>query len=446
MNTDEPGTNRTAPADPGWRQLRPLLLRLHFYAGVLVAPFLVVATLTGLLYVFTPQLEQLLYEEQLHVPPAAVTQPLSDQVATARAAMPGTELRAVRPAPTPTDTTQVIFEAPDLPESHYRTVFIDPHTAEIRGILHTYGSSQALPMRAWIDNLHRQLLLGEPGRIYSELAASWLWVIVLGGLVLWLSRRRPDRRSLLLPKLRDRGRRRTLSWHGALGLWAAIGLLFLSATGLSWSLYAGQNISALRAALNWETPTVNTELPHRSTADIGIDRVHQIALEHGLSGPVEITPPEDGSAYQVQQVQRSWPTKQDAIAVDPATGEITETLRFADYPLMAKLTRWGIDAHMGLLFGLPNQLLLAALGIALLLLIFWGYRMWWQRRPDGLGRPPARGTWRRVPGRVLAPVIAAAVLIAHALPVFGVSLLLFLAIDGVLGWLHRRRAQLTTGG
>src|SRR5690606_23754976 len=212
------------------------------------------------------------------------------------------------------------------------------------------------------------------------------------------------------------------------------------------SLYAGQNISALRAALNWETPTVNTELPHRSTADIGIDRVHQIALEHGLSGPVEITPPEDGSAYQVQQVQRSWPTKQDAIAVDPATGEITETLRFADYPLMAKLTRRGIDAHMGLLFGLPNQLLLAALGIALLLLIFWGYRMWWPPRPGGLGRPPARGTWRRVTGRVLAPVIAAAVLIAHALPVFGVSLLLFLAIDGVLGWLHRRRAQLTTGG
>ena len=91
--------------------------------------------------------------------------PLSDQVATARAAMPGTELRAVRPAPTPTDTTQVIFEAPDLPESHYRTVFIDPHTAEIRGILHTYGSSQALPMRAWIDNLHRQLLLGEDPRV-----------------------------------------------------------------------------------------------------------------------------------------------------------------------------------------------------------------------------------------------------------------------------------------
>lgn len=38
---------------PGRAALRPLALRLHFYAGVLVAPFLVVACLTGLAYVFS---------------------------------------------------------------------------------------------------------------------------------------------------------------------------------------------------------------------------------------------------------------------------------------------------------------------------------------------------------------------------------------------------------
>jgi uncharacterized iron-regulated membrane protein len=30
----------------------------------------------------------------------------------------------------------------------------------------------------------------EPGRLYTELAASWLWVLVLGGLVLWWQRLR----------------------------------------------------------------------------------------------------------------------------------------------------------------------------------------------------------------------------------------------------------------
>ena len=50
-----------------WAQLRPLVLRLHFYAGVLVAPFLLVATVSGLLYVWTPQVEQVLYADQLRV-------------------------------------------------------------------------------------------------------------------------------------------------------------------------------------------------------------------------------------------------------------------------------------------------------------------------------------------------------------------------------------------
>lgn len=48
---------------------------------------------------------------------------------------------------------------------------------------------------------------------------------------------------------------------------------------------------------------------------------------------------------------------------------------------MAKLTRWGVDFHMGILFGLANQLLLIAFGVALCVLIIWGYRMWWMRRP-----------------------------------------------------------------
>ncbi|WP_243790060.1 PepSY domain-containing protein [Saccharopolyspora gloriosae] len=431
-----------------WAVLRPLVLRLHFYAGVFIAPFLVIAALTGMLYVFTPQLEQAFYAHELHVPAAATTTPLSEQIAVAQTVRPGEQLQAVRPGATPTDTTQVIFKAPDLPDSYQRTVFIDPHTTEIRGDLVTYGSGQALPLRAWIDNLHRGLHLGDTGRLYSELAASWLWVVVLGGVALWIGRPRRNRRarSLLAPELRPAGRRRVLSWHGAVGLWAALGLLFLSATGLTWSVHAGENVTAARAQLSWETPAVTAQLPSPPSSDVGIDRVHQAALGAGLDGQVEITPPEGaGSAYTVQQQGRTWPTKQDQVAVDPSTGTITETVRFADYPLMAKLARWGVDAHMGLLFGLVNQLLLVGLMLALLSMIFWGYRMWWLRRPtrgDGrIGRPPERGVWRRIPGRIMAPIIVGAAFVAYFLPLLGASLLVFLVVDIVLG----SRARRSTG-
>ncbi|CCQ18212.1 PepSY-associated TM helix domain-containing protein [Rhodococcus sp. IEGM 1401] len=71
----------------------------------------------------------------------------------------------------------------DVPEGYGRTVFVDPYTAQVRGELTTFG--EWLPVRAWIDELHRNLHLGDLGRNYSELAASWLWVVALGGLVLW---------------------------------------------------------------------------------------------------------------------------------------------------------------------------------------------------------------------------------------------------------------------
>lgn len=422
-----------------WSVLRPLLLRLHFYAGICVAPFLVVAALTGLLYVFTPQLEQHFYARELHVPAAAGQRPLAEQVTAARTALPDRTLTGVRPAPTPTDTTQVVFAGdPGRSDSYHRTIFIDPHTAAVRGNLETYGDTQALPLRTWIDNLHRGLQLGDPGRLYSELAASWLWVVVLGGLALWIGNRR--RRRLLTPELRPAGRRRVLSWHGAVGLWAAIGLLFLSATGLTWSQYAGENITALRQQLSWEDPSVPTQLHSAPAGDIGIDRVHQIALQHGLTDPMQISPPDQpGSAYTAQEMQRHWPTQQDQLAIDPGTGAITGNVQFADYPLMAKLARWGIDAHMGLLFGLPNQLLLAALALGLVSVIFWGYRMWWLRRPTrGFGRTPTRGAWRRVPGKIMAPIVLGTAVIAYWVPLLGASLLLFLLVDVLLGLRARR--------
>ncbi|MEU5262233.1 PepSY-associated TM helix domain-containing protein [Amycolatopsis sp. NPDC021455] len=411
-----------------WAAVRPLLLRLHFYAGVFVGPFLLVAAVTGLAYIWTPQVERAGYDHELHVPAAPGVAPLAQQAAVAKAAVPDGTVTGIRPGPTPTDSTQVIFTRPGLEPSYHHTVFVDPHTGEIRGQLETYGSGQALPLRAWLDGLHANLQLGDFGRWYSELAASWLWVVVLAGIALWAgSRKRKKSRS---------ARGRLLSWHRLTGLAIAAGMVFLSATGLTWSEHAGDNISELRAQLDWTTPSVSTALPAAAPAgaDVGVDAVRAATSQAGLADPVEIRPPSaPGKAYVVAQVGRSWPTQADSMAVDPATGRITDTLRFADYSPAAKLSRWGIDAHMGLLFGVVNQIVLTALAAGLIAVIMWGYRMWWLRRPTRsdarVGRPPGRGAWRRIPGRVLAPFLVVTAVVGYYLPVFGLSLLAFLVVD-----------------
>ncbi|MDY3049911.1 MAG: PepSY-associated TM helix domain-containing protein, partial [Rothia sp. (in: high G+C Gram-positive bacteria)] len=248
----------SAPA--AW--LYALARRLHFYAGILIAPFIAVAAASGALYALAPQIEKIAYRQVLTVEATETRLSINQQVALANA-YAGQELPvAVRPAVDPGTTTRVMYADPSLGESTTRAVFLDPGSGQILGDYPVYGSSGSLPFRTWVSGLHSNLHLGEAGRLYSELAASWLWVIAVSGLLLWGLRARKLKRKkdAFIPRPGLRGYLRTLSRHSALGVWLAAGLLFLSATGLTWSTYAGANVSSLRAALSWTTPTVDTSL------------------------------------------------------------------------------------------------------------------------------------------------------------------------------------------
>lgn len=447
MVTTEPAppTPSRTGVDRWWTGLWPLLVRLHFYVGLFVGPFLLIAATTGLLYTLTPQIERFVHADALTAQVSGPAVPLRDQVAAATATQPGLTVTEMRPASAPGATTRVTFDAPDLPDDYARTVFVDPATAQVQTTLDTYG--EWLPVRAWFDDLHRTLLLGDVGRIYSEMAASWLWVLALSGLALWTIRSRPDKRlrRLLVPSTAGSGRARLRTWHGALGTWAAIGMVFLSATGLTWSQFAGANVSTLRAELSWSTPTVSSRLSSSTepsgTLGVQADRVLASARTAGVTGPVELVPGERGEAWSVTQTTRSWPTRQDSAAVDPATGSVTEVLRFDDWPLAAKLARWGVDAHMGLLFGLVNQIVLALLAVAIIAIVLLGYRMWWRRRPlNGGGAGPPGAPAKPSLGAV-ATIGAVAVLVGLAVPLLGASLIGFLLLDaGVQAWRSRGTA------
>lgn len=473
-----PADQRVKPRPRGWTAL---LLRLHFYAGLFVGPFLLAATLSGGLYAIAPSIEQVIYADQLNAEGRGPARPVAEQIRAAQAVRPDLTVTAVRPGIDPGETTRVLFDDPTVGESERRAVFVDPSTAQSQGELVVYGSSGALPVRTWIDQLHRNLHLGEPGRLYSEFAASWMWLIALAGLGLWVSRyrrmsqRRPASARLLTVDRSASGRARTLNWHGAVGVWIAVGLLFLSATGLTWSTYAGAHVDELRSALSWTTPTVTTALGESSSTAAGpaesdhgdhgsaqshghdrtagrprvddVDRVLQAARAAGIEGKVEVTIPSDAdTAFTVAQTRQPWVMSNNTVAVDGTTGTVTDRLWFSDWPLAAKLAAWGIQLHMGLLFGLANQLALLALAVALATVIVRGYLMWWRRRPTRgrpFGRPPARGGIRRVPVAVAGALLLAAVAIGWFIPLLGISLAAFMAIDLTLGAVSstRRRAR-----
>lgn len=425
-------------------------MRLHFYAGVFVGPFILIAAVTGLLYALIPQIDAMVYRHELTVDHVGQERlPMADQIAAARAAHPEGTVASIRPPVTPDETTQIQLSVDDVPPDYARTVFVDPYTAEVRGALTTYG--QWMPLRAWFDELHRNLHLGAFGRNYSELAASWMWVIALAGLALWLLQRRDKLSRLVVPAREASGRRKAMSWHAVIGVWVLAVLLALSVTGITWSRYGGETISTLQARLNSTAPSVDAATPvhhgHSAGATTlgGADTVLKTAEQAGLSGPMWLYPPaEPGAAWTVSERKRDWPTRNDSIAVDPNTGAITDRVNFADWPLLAKLTRWTIDAHMGLLFGVVNQIVLALSMIGLIVLIVQGYRMWWHRRPTrgsrwAVGRPPLRGAIHGLPPWGIAAVVVTAVAIGWCLPLFGLSLTAFLVVDAIIAKRKRNR-------
>lgn len=313
-----------------------LLRRLHFYIGLFVGPFIFFAALTGTLYVATPQLEHALYHHALHTEAVGEAQPLAEQIAVAEKAV-GSALRlhAVRPGLEEGDTTRVMFADPALGPSEHRAIFIDPASLEVRGDMTVYGTSGILPLRQTIDYLHTSLMLGNLGRLYSELAASWMWVAALGGIALWFYTR-PKRRI----NNRFQNRRRL---HVILGWTLLAGMLLFSVTGLTWSQWAGGNVDKLRAEMNWLTPQVNTTLSgapemrdehaeHRGhhggmtmpemPVELSLfDSVLQAARRSGIDAKkVEIRPASrDDQAWTVTEIDRRWPTQVDAVAVEIPT-------------------------------------------------------------------------------------------------------------------------------
>lgn len=118
--TSQPTSTPPSTAPPSRGCGRPLLLRLHFYIGVFIGPFLLVAAVSGAFYALSPQLERVIYAEALT---GTVTeQPLSlnAQVAAAQA-VTGLEAApvVVRPAEDG-GTTRVMFTDPALGISEHR--------------------------------------------------------------------------------------------------------------------------------------------------------------------------------------------------------------------------------------------------------------------------------------------------------------------------------------
>lgn len=421
--------------------LQRLFWRIHFWAGLIGAPIVLFAALTGLLYVFAPQIEAWRHADVDRVAVgAAGTQrlPLDAQVAAALAHVPAAELRHVVPAHAPDASTQVWLRAP---HAHHGTgarehdhglpggsiVYVDPYTGAVLGQL-----GEMARFRTWAKKLHSSALQGDGWRWLMELGASWMLVLCATGLAMWWPKPRREGGAgwrALLPRWR-RGRATWRDLHATVAIVPGLVLAVVLVTGLTWAKYSGERFRDLQRALAQDAPRAPTAL--RSTSAPGPALSWQAAFDAARAQAPDIAmqlsaPRGTDGVWRAENFDRSRPRARFQLALDARSGAVLFRSGWDEQPLLARATAVGIPFHRGE-FGAWNQVLLALAALAATFSVVSGLAMWRLRRAPGrLGAPALQPQQLRQVPPWLWPLLAA---LAWALPVFGWSLAAMVAAEG----------------
>ncbi|MDO7937950.1 PepSY domain-containing protein [Xanthomonas euvesicatoria pv. eucalypti] len=214
-----------------WRFYRAVW-RWHFYAGLLVLPFIIWLAVTGAAFLYQDAIDRSVHHGLKVVPVGDARLP-AQQLVTAAQGRYGGRL-FVYTTPKRADASAEI----GLVDAHgvRQVVYVDPYSARVLGALPEHGTL------SWtIRRLHSLALVGPYARGLIEMAGGWAIVLVLTGAYLWWPR---GRRGGVI-SVRGKPTQR-LFWrdlHAVTGAGVGAILLFLALTGMPWSWLWGAQVN-----------------------------------------------------------------------------------------------------------------------------------------------------------------------------------------------------------
>ncbi|WOB25483.1 MULTISPECIES: PepSY domain-containing protein [Xanthomonas] len=455
------------PRDGRWRFYRAVW-RWHFYAGLLVLPFIIWLALTGAAFLYQDAIDRTVHHGLKVVPVGAVRASAQQLVEVAQRGDGGTLFRYTTPKRADASAEIGLVDA----HGTRTVVYVDPYRVRVLGRLPEHGTM------AWtIRRLHSLELIGPFARGLIEMAAGWAIVLVLTGVYLWWPR---GRRGGVV-NVRGTPTQR-LFWrdlHAVTGAGVGAVLLFLALTGMPWSWLWGAQVNrwanghdfGYPAGLRVQQPMSEQRLSETTepawslrqaripeSAVPGADAMH---AAHGGAGSVaapgmgaigldaamarfdalgiapgySVSPPRGARGVYTASVYPADLQQQRVIHLDQYSGAVLLDMRYRDYGPVGRALEWGINVHLGQQYGTANQLILLVACAAIVLLCVSAAVMWWKRRPvGGLGVPPLPADPRTLRG-----LLVLLVLCGLLFPLVGLSLLLMWLFDRY--WMQRAQAN-----
>lgn len=381
--------------------------RWHFYAGLLILPFMITLSVTGAIYLFKDEVDRFVHAGFMQIDPVATHRLApSEIIAAALSAQPGRAIKYTDPADD-TLSTEVTVQ----PDSGGRmAVYVNQYTGAVL---------EARPDRStfsWtLRYLHSFRYFGATPRMMIEIVGGWSILLVLTGIWLWWPR---GRREGVL-SVRGPIRRRVF-WrdsHAVTGIFTAGFIVFLAVTGMPWSSVWGAKVNewangsnfGYPAGLRTEVPMSDEHLDHIAKTSwsleqaripqtaapapgmtpIGLDAAVDSFTRLGLHRGFSVALPQTATGVYSGSVYPDDLSQQRVVHLDQYSGRPLIDMSYGDYGPLGRWLEFGINTHMGQTFGLLNQILLLLACLGIVFLAVSAAVMWWKRRPSGrLGVPP----------------------------------------------------------
>ena len=412
-----------------------LVWKWHFLASLYVLPFMAMLCLTGGIYLFKPQIEAWLYADAMNITASGPPLTVEDQVAAVDEAVGVRRVRGITDYRDSTRSTLIEFDTADKVRSY---AWVNPYTGEVLDTV----ARDAMPMRM-LRKFHGELLLGDFGTKFVEVAAHWAIVMFVTGIFLWWPRgERTLKKAVSLPT--GKGRTWWRESHLFAGFLAALLIVPIIITGLPWTDVWGGGLSYVQD----QTGTASKSLrfgggaPKSKASEgetIPFANVFDIAEAEGLVAPYEMRPPRNAeAAFWIRSAVQDR-NLQTELIVDQYSGEVLKRHNFADNPGVAKAVSYGISFHQGELYGWLNVIQNAIAAVLGIFLSVSGFVAWWMRRPAGtLGVPAA-------PDSALSTgMIVLIIGLSLLFPLMGATLVIALILDWLvfrrLGWFQGKAA------
>lgn len=430
--------------------------RWHFYAGLLVLPFMITLAVTGALYLFRDELDMIIHSDlkRVEIQENIAKAAPSALVTAALKAYPGTAIKYTDPATNDGSAEITVNTA----QNGKLAVYVNPYTSAVLGALPDRGTVM------WtIRYLHSLKYFGSYARMAIEIAGGWAILLVGTGIYLWW----PRKQNGGVISVRGTPSKRVF-WrdtHAVTGLFVGFFIVFLAITGMPWSGVWGGKVNEWANGNNFGYPAgVRVAVPmsdehldhiaktswsleqaqvpmspenHDHMTSIGLDKAveafDRLGLHRGYAVNIPTTPTGvfTGSVYPDDLAQ------QRVVHIDQYSGKVLIDMSYADYGPLGKALEWGINTHMGQEFGLVNQIVLAIACLGIVFLAVSAAVMWWKRRPKGsLGVPPMPSDKRAFRGLLLILIIGGLIF-----PLVGASLVVMFILD----WVYIRFREKSPG-